>query len=103
MTKIPFKDNVLYFQYKDAVVQVRRYPGPSEWGWSWQHFIAINGDGYPYGVPYEHLGTAIKVAKRRIDKGDFESSRWFLENRSFAVDESKRAIECAPQDVPIIS
>jgi hypothetical protein len=76
---------VMHFTYQGATVQVRRYPGPEQWGWNFEHFIAINGDHYPYGVPYRTFGIAVRVAKHRITKGDFESSDWFLNNGSFSI------------------
>jgi hypothetical protein len=86
MNEPAFKDNILHFQYGGATVQISRYPGPDAWGWDWQHFIAINGDHSPYGVPYRYYGTAANVAKRRIDKGDFEPSEYFLKWGSFSLD-----------------
>lgn len=89
MSKPEFKENIVQFQYHGATVQISRYPGPAAWGWQWQHFISIDGDGYPYGVPYRHYGIAVRVAKRRIDKGDYDPSPLFKNTGSFSVDYPK--------------
>jgi hypothetical protein len=75
--KPDFKDNVMRFDYGGANVEITRYPGPPAWGWQWEHFISINGDHYPYGRPYQHFGVAVRAAKHRIDKSDFETSEIF--------------------------
>ena len=73
------------FQYKGATIQISRYPGPDVWGWNWQHFVAVNGDSMGlHGRPYQHYGVAVRVAKRHVDKGDFESSKLLLKTGSFS-------------------
>jgi hypothetical protein len=80
-------DNVTYFRYLGATVEIRRYA--SDWYpcvEGYQYFIAINGDHYPYGLPYFRLSKAIRAAKRRIEKEDFETDDIFLMTGVFTVD-----------------